>query len=278
MNGREIGLRWTIGDVSEQGFEALRLSVAGAQRIFGPAARYAVCVNSVPLSDVQRHLGPLATSVEWIDASERIPSFLQRWLDVGMAEGVAWKLAPLRVFPNAWEIALDNDCILWEAPTVMLEWLARGDPGSALIAADVKACFGRFAPLCGPEPRNTGIRGLAPGFDLQRALEAVLAEIDETLASELDEQGMQVAALLRTTDLMTVPVEDVTICSPFEPHLPYLGRCGAHFVGLNARRLPWSWEGRSGDHYVRENWARHRGEVAQRVGVRLEPVVPRFEV
>lgn len=37
-----VGVRWTIGDVSDEGFEALRLSVWGAFRLFGEDAVYAV--------------------------------------------------------------------------------------------------------------------------------------------------------------------------------------------------------------------------------------------
>lgn len=44
------GIRWTIGDVHPLGVEALRLSIWGAWKLFGPAAKYAVCANSVPLS------------------------------------------------------------------------------------------------------------------------------------------------------------------------------------------------------------------------------------
>jgi hypothetical protein len=40
-----------------------------------------------------------------------------------------------------------------------------------------------------------------------------------------------------------VTLDEVTICSPFHPHLPHLGRCGAHFVGINVRRIPWSYYG-----------------------------------
>jgi hypothetical protein len=49
-----VGVRWTIGDVSPQGFEALRLSVLGARKVFGPRASYAICMNSVPLAAAPR--------------------------------------------------------------------------------------------------------------------------------------------------------------------------------------------------------------------------------
>ena len=100
---------------------------------------------------------------------------------------------------------------------------------------------------------NSGIRGLQPGFDLDAALRAALATRRSRsgaplkLDSELDEQGLQVAALSLAMPLRLVTLREVTICSPFHPHLPQLGECGAHFVGLNARHLPWDCYDRPAD-------------------------------
>jgi hypothetical protein len=93
----------------------------------------------------------------------------------------------------------------------------------------------------------------------------VLEEIDGPLGSELDEQGLQVAALERAGHVAVVGVDDVSICSPFPPHVPRLGACGAHFVGLNAKRFPWTYAGRPAEEMVRENFLRHSPEIAGRV-------------
>jgi ribosomal protein S18 acetylase RimI-like enzyme len=241
-----VGVRWTIGDASPRGFDALRLSILGARRVFGPQAAYAVCVNSVPLQEARQRTGPVPREVAWhaVGLAE-LPEFLRPHIGSGMAEGVAWKLAPLRLFPDRWEISLDNDCIIWRMPTAIADWLARGDERALVIAEDVRPCFGRFADACGDAPRNTGIRGMPPGFELGTALAGILAERGvEDLVSELDEQGMQVAAFYRAGPVHVVSVREVAICSPFWPHRPELGSHGAHFVGLNARRLPWTWYGR----------------------------------
>lgn len=268
MNGRpeRLAVRWTIGDVSPRGFEALRLSVWGAWRLFGPAADYVVCVNTVPPGEARARAGPLPDGVRWFAATaDLVPAFLRARLDAEMAEGVAWKFAPLRLFPDRHELSLDNDCILWDLPAGLRAWLDAGD--ACLLAEDVRACFGRFADLCGPEPRNSGIRGLPPGLDLEAALRAVLAARPGLLTSELDEQGLQVAALSRTRPPHVVTVEEVTICSPFPPHLPHLGRCGAHFVGLNAHHFPWSLHGRPAEDHIRAHWERHRPALYARVGL-----------
>src|SRR4051812_34503853 len=200
-----LGLRWTIGDVSERGFVALGLSIWGAWRLFGPAARYVVCANTVPIRTMQARVGVLPEPVEWIDAAGRMPAWLRSHVDGNWAEGVAWKFSPLQIFPDRKELALDNDCILWDIPDALAAWLA-DDGDSVLIAEDVKVCFGQFATLCGSQPRNSGIRGLPAGFDLEAALSGVLREHPVTLSSELDEQGLQVAALTRdrTTHVVRV--------------------------------------------------------------------------
>ena len=267
-----IGVRWTIGDVSGRGFEALRFSVWGAWRLFGPQARYLVCVNNVPLSLAQARTGPLPPGVGWLDATGALPEFLRRLLGEGMAEGTGWKLAPLRCFPALHEISLDNDCILWSAPDALREWLT-GDSQCCVMAEDVRACYGQFAAQCPDRPPcNAGIRGLPPGFDLESALRAAIARREQAVGatpvfdSELDEQGLQVAALSAAEPLKVVSLRDVTVCSPFHPHLPDLGRCGAHFVGLNARTIAWNYYDRPADEWMTEHWDRHRPVLQERTG------------
>jgi hypothetical protein len=265
---RSIGVRWTIGDVSDNGWQALQLSILGAQRVFGPDATYAVCVNSVPLECAMEHVGALPR-IEWYAVSRSdLPPILRTRLDQGMAEGVAWKLAPLRVFPRRWEISLDNDCILWDLPDGMRRWLAEGDTRRCLLAEDARAMYGQFTRFCDPAPRNAGIRGLPAGYPLEEALAHLLAEVPALLVSELDEQGLQVAAVSSMTAPAVVSIDDVSICSPFPPHRPYLGRCGAHFCGLNARHFSWECDDRPAEEWLRENWDYHLPTIRERVARR----------
>ncbi len=230
-----VTIRWTVGDVSPRGFQALRLSILGAQRTFGSAARLAVCVNSLSAGEAMARTGPIAGDVEWHVSDGRIPGWLHAHLDSSLAEGVAWKFAPMRLYPDDWEISVDNDCLVWAMPEAVCSWLRQAKPGICLLAEDVAPAFGQFASLCPPAPRNSGVRGLPPGFDLESALAAVVRAHPVRLVSELDEQGLQVAALSQSAPCV-VSIADVAICSPFPPHASDLGRCGAHFVGLNVHR------------------------------------------
>lgn len=259
-----LALRWTIGDVSEHGFEALRLSVWGAWRVFGAEASYDILVNSVPLARAREWVGPLPRGVRWHNVTRAVPKSLKPYLDGGMAEGVGWKFAPLRLHPDKFELSLDNDCILWDWPEAVRAWLD-GAGDCCLIAEDVRTMLGQFESLCGPEPRNSGIRGTPPGFDFEHSLLSVLQQCPVKIQSELDEQGLVTAALSIEQPPLVVTVDEVSICSPFPPHVPWLGRCGAHFVGLNARNLPWDLDGRPASDYIREHWRRHRKALYDRV-------------
>lgn len=261
-----LGVRWTIGDVSPRGFEALRLSVHGALRVFGSEAAYVVFVNSISLHDAKARTGPVPDEVEWRCAPTEVPAVLRNHLDSGMAEGVAWKFAPLSAFPDRHELALDNDVILWAQPEAIRRWLG-AEACARVIAEDVANGHGAFAGLCGPEPRNSGIRGIPAGFDLGDALGRALSANPVPLESELDEQGLQIAALSLDGPPLVVRTEEVTICSPFWPHQPHLGRCGAHFVGLNARRIPWDYYGQPATDVRIEHWEQHRPELYARVGL-----------
>jgi hypothetical protein len=260
-------VRWTIGDVSPRGFEALRLSAWGIRNLLGASADYLVCVNTVGIERARELSGELPPELEWYEArGTEIPRFLAEQLDQRMAEGVAWKFAPLRAFPDRYELALDNDCILWRLPQALSEWLDSGDLDLCVIAEDVRPCLGQFERVCGALARNTGIRGLPPGFDLESALDKTLRTHPVKLVSELDEQGLQVAAVSSRRTPSVVSVEEVTICSPFPPHRQELGSCGAHFVGLNSHGLPWSYDGVPASELTRGHFDRLKGEVALRVG------------
>src|SRR4051794_23882737 len=157
-----IVVRWTIGNVSVKGFEALELSIAGAQQVFGSDARYLVCVNTISAAVMAARVRRSLPAVEWYQAANRdIPHWLRPYLDNRMADGVAWKLAPLAVDAQLPTLALDNDVVLWRMPESVARWLEDGD--SLLIAEDVTSCYGGFAPWCPNEARNSGIRGTPPG-------------------------------------------------------------------------------------------------------------------
>jgi hypothetical protein len=258
----KLGVRWTIGNASEAGWQALRLSILGAWGIFGPQAAYAVCVNGCVAEERRSLLGNLPGELTWIQVAEMNPRFLP-FCDESLSEGTSWKFSPVRCFPDRYELALDNDCVLWRCPTAVRAWLGRRS--EPLLAADVVPANGVFEDLTGPVALNSGIRGFPPGFDYESRLIERLRTSGRILRRELDEQGLQVATLTRSGHCHVVSLDEVTICSPFPPHLFHLGSCGAHFVGLNVRHLPWAFHGQPAMECRLEHWRTHLPELERRV-------------
>lgn len=129
----------------------LWFSLIFAFRLFGPEARYVVCVNTVSVEDARRRTGALPPEVEaavaWqLVTREDLAAELLPYLDAGCIEGMGWKLAPLRCFPERYELAIDNDCLLWALPESMRRWLS--EPRAFLFAEDADRCFGAFDAQC----------------------------------------------------------------------------------------------------------------------------------
>ena len=278
----KLCVRWTIGDASSRGWESLRLSIHCALRLFGAGARYVVCVNSTTLASAQGRAGALPACVEWQALTPaRIPEFLRPHFSPEMAEGVGWKLVPPRLCADndeRHELAIDNDCVLYDLPSALREFLASDH--ATLMAEDVERCLGQFSAVAPAGAFNSGLRGLPPGFDYSEALAATLREAQNAsgkplrLHSELDEQGLQAAALHRERRCLLVSRQEVSICSPFWPRDPEPGSCGAHFVGLNPRHLPWNYYDRSADHVRREHWDRWRPLLYSKAGLPMPPALP----
>lgn len=277
-NCDRLAIRWTIGNVRDRGYEMLRLSISCAFRVFGPVARYLVCVNSLALAEAQVKTGELPVNVEWRQVTRGdVPPVLRAHLDESLIEGMGWKLVPLRTYPDRYELALDNDCILWDIPEGMRCWLE--SPDAYLFAEDAERCLGSFDALCPPGAFNAGIRGLPPSRDLAGALERVLADRAALLRpdqarviAEIDEQGLQAAAMLRMVPLFLVRKDEVSLCSPFWPRSPELGSCGAHFLGMNAPHIPFRYYDRPADEWLEEHWRRHRPAIYERAGLLLSHI------
>ena len=268
-----LALRWTIGEVRERGFEMLRLSILCAHRLFGPSAKYLVCVNSLSINTAQQRTGPVPAAVEWREVTKHdLPRRLQSYFDESLIEGMGWKLVPPRVFPDMYELALDNDCILWDLPHGMRQWLQSGN--GALFAEDVDRCLGSFDSLCPQGKFNAGIRGLAPGIDFEQILESVLRDArrlvgaENHFTGEIEEQGLQAAAVCRIAPLFLVRTSEVSLCSPFWPRSPEFGTCGAHFVGMNAGHIPWTYYDRPADSWLKEFWHQKRTMLYSKAGLR----------
>lgn len=249
-----IGLRWTIGEVNPFGFEALRLSVWGAHRAFGSTASYAICVNTMPVAAARALTGSLPAAVRFhpVTRAQTSPA-LERHLDGTLADGAGWAVTPPRMFPEAFEIAIDNELVAWAMPPSLRAWLDAADPGRCLLAA------GADGEPC------TALYGMPPGLDLDAALAAVLAEGPGILPTRAAVHALLVTAASRGGPPAVVPLEEVSACSPFPPGTGELGTAGARFLRLNDRAAAFGPGGDAAERATRRLFLRHRDALYRKV-------------
>jgi hypothetical protein len=102
------------------------------------------------------------------------------------------------------------------------------------------AVFGQFDGYGPPGNRNSGIRGLPPGFNPQPVVEALLSQHERmsgaaVLLTSAPRTGVTGAAMAESMTNLLEVVEEVTLWPTA------LGNCGAPFVGSNARHLDWEY-------------------------------------
>lgn len=177
-------VRWTIGDVVPFGVEALRLSIWGAYRCFGPSARYVVSVHGVSASRARALVGALPEVVGFHAVEPRaLPAWLVR---ESAAPRAAARFAPPTLDDARAELAIDRGCVLWSVPPALQAWLDDPDPRACLLLEDEGAL------------PTTALRGAGVGFDLGEALREAQRETPRTLrtAEELERLEIHAVGLL----------------------------------------------------------------------------------
>ena len=79
--------------------------------------------------------------------------------------------------------------------------------------------------------------------------------------SGFSEQGL----IARAGPPLVVRTDEVSICSPIPPSPGRHGRCGAHYVGLDAHEIPWRYYGRP--RHSPPHWREHRTALDELVGL-----------
>lgn len=232
-------VRWTIGDVTPFGVEALRLSMWGALRAFGARARYVVGVHGVAVDRARALVAPAPDIVEWraIDPG-RTPRWLAR---EGAPPRALARFAPPLVDLARAELAIDRTCVLLEPPKSVLAWLDDPDPRACLVleAQDGTA--------------STAIRGAGVGFDLSEALREAHREAPRPL------HGL--------AELETLELHALSLLGP--PHRTPHAELDAQLGARGARLTPPT------DPASRARFADHAAELRLRAGVPPGPPLAR---
>lgn len=219
-------IRYTVGDVSGVGVGLLAAAVMGVRRSY-PECDVCVCHNQI---NPDRLAG--------IDAELIDQSRFRGSLPIEPPDGhtVTWKLYPPRLRPDAHEIQMDNDVVLFGRVPEIDSFLA--EPNDALLYQGLNGSHGRFGHLVKSGMRiNSGIFGLPPGYPFLPDLARTLARLGvRRWENYFDEQGLVAATLLARPHFQIVPLTRVPIIEPGQTAEGYR-RCrgvrGYHFAGAN---------------------------------------------
>lgn len=192
--------RWTIGDVSEVGWEILSESVRLATKVY-PEFDFVICHNNLTpeKEDVLRKFSvPLLRQDDLIKRQ-----------DSGSKMDFFWKLVPPRIRLDSHELWVDNDLLILDRIPYIDEWLNNSD--AAIISESsvgLKNWYGRFENMIDPCIAEccAGLFGLPPGFDFGEEVE----KLSDGLV-EYDEQGLVVYVVTNFDRCVFVPNKTLTM-------------------------------------------------------------------
>lgn len=187
-------VRWTAGPPRSKFDDAiLRSSILNFKCLYGDRFDQVLCVNGRDGSDLRSlgieivRQGPFAGAPD-------------PW-------GVAWKLYPPRLRPEAHEIFIDHDVVLLDKLPQIEEFMSSEE---AFLYSQSFWPDGLYGSLRSQVPDgfglNSGLFGLPPGFSFD------LSIVDEW-KDDLDEQGFVASQIARQKRLVRVGLEDLWICA-----------------------------------------------------------------
>lgn len=217
-------IRWTLGNVSDDGMDMLKESISLCKRYY-PNADLVVCHNSIPKSrlaglDVELHEQTHTPDMEYPPRAEM------------------WKMYPARMRPESHELVLDNDLLILRPPQEIKEFF---ESNKTLMLRGRARAYGRYDHLV-PQPHaiNSGLYGMPPGFDLAtRIMVACANDKVREWTDWCDDQGVIAFALFQHDHIIIEPEVILNYFPEYTFPLPP-NLYGVHFQGAN-RNLRRNW-------------------------------------
>lgn len=248
-------LRWTVGSVSDAGYEVLKASIRITRDTLSKFKfDYAICCNNQS-----------PARLEWLKTLG-VDVIEQNWSMLPIEHGMVphkdrevvnaiWKVCPARVRPESHEIILDNDVILTRIPSQLQEFMDCNN--AVLMLEDPLRWFGHYDHRLAPGLAiNTGIIGLPPYYEFGREINEHWVgngcKPNNTLA---DEQGLLALTIMESdhnkltiakTDVIELHPNGIWYCwdDAFKNLLyKFTGKeSGFHFVEINRKPNHTPWE------------------------------------
>lgn len=218
-------VRWNVGPVSKLGLELLTHSVKLMKELYD--ADFVVTHNQIDVSSL-KHL-----EIELIE---------QETTRAEDGYQVHWKLFPARLDIDRYEICIDNDIVIHSRLHEIDQFLQED---SVLVYQGIHGLYGAFRASV-PEiglALNSGIYGVPPGYDLNKRVDAKVADTNWT--GKYDEQGLLASLLLNYHSFHMIPLTSVPIVQPdWTAAWVFKNKSikGMHFVGANTSESHDTWE------------------------------------
>jgi len=217
-------IRWTVGDVSQDGLDILQYSIRLFKKCY-PDIDRVVCFNNIE----KNKLCNLDADLLQQHHTEDMEYLPQREM---------WKMYPARMRPESHEIVIDNDLIIFRRFKEIDDFL---NSDFTLMLRGRARKYGRYDHLV-PQPHaiNSGLYGMPPHFDLASKIKkACENDVDRAWIEWCDDQGVIAYSLFQNQHII---IEPETILNYFpEYDFPLnISLCGVHFQGAN-RNLRKNW-------------------------------------
>jgi hypothetical protein len=218
-------IRWTIGDVSKNGFICLESSIKNFIKNYKNKFDYYVCYNTInekKLNYIRKYPVKLLNQHDYVDE-----------LKIKPKNHPCWKLFPPRININTHEIFIDNDLVLYEKLPLINRFLKNND--MLIITQARSRAYGNFSKLIKTKDNiNTGFFGLYPNFDFKKEINNILnKKIIENWNAHWDEQGL-VTYIFENYKYNLIPTTKIYAGTKMLPFTD--GTKGIHYIGLNRKR------------------------------------------
>jgi hypothetical protein len=219
-------VRWTVGNVSEEGLECLERSAINFINFYKDQFDYFICFNNI---DAKKLNWSKKLNIRLIDQKDHLDS-----LDIMPLDGnPCWKIYPPRLDINKYEIFIDNDLVLYKK--IDLEKIIENN--NFFITQALEKNYGSFNKIIKSEPNlNTGFFGIAKKFDFKKEINKLIKKFNVNWnQGHFEEQGI-VSYIIKKQKYGIIDLNKLYVC--FGDY--QLAKNGFHFAGLNvANKKRW---------------------------------------
>lgn len=235
--------RWTIGPVSNAGYEILLESISSFSKNY-PEFDRVVCCNNIDgkfFEKISFYANILNTPLYQQKDSDLPCQVMQPNPLSKCATGCGWKLAPPRLRINSIEIFIDNDLIIFKRIKEIDDFITSKKHG--IISEGKWRLYGAFKDFV-PQDKKlcAGFFGFPPFLSFDKHIKYFFSHFNQPLDA-FDEQGITATTISSMKNFYVIPIKKLRIiedCDDF-PDLFDEEICGIHFVGAN-RKPNRNWE------------------------------------